>query len=273
MSLQKQQDAKSKLWGYIDSQTQEIVIPFMYDNAQDFLYKKDLAPVCKDGKWGIVNSQGVTVVDFIYDNASTTNFGWGSLGGIDKFASLNAMPITRGVVVENNGRKGFIDADSISEVVECKYNSLNCSHLSSGIIFSEVNGKYGIVDIKGNEITKNKFTKKEAMSLVVKRYLDNYGTNEAYSMTIEEIQDFLNVKHCMLQYQIENVTIKNYEDIKNNCKTFNNICKGALNTKSSQEDVSQKDIRKLEHLYKMLIGELQFSLEEKHNELNAELNV
>jgi hypothetical protein len=53
------------LYGYID-ETGSIVIPVIYEEASDFT-EEGLAVVCKNGKYGVINTAGETVIDFSYD--------------------------------------------------------------------------------------------------------------------------------------------------------------------------------------------------------------
>lgn len=55
-------------YGYIDSTGTEI-IPLIYEGADDFA-ENGKAIVCKNGKYGIIDVDGNTVVDFTYDNIS-----------------------------------------------------------------------------------------------------------------------------------------------------------------------------------------------------------
>lgn len=57
---------RGSLWGFvIEGQPDDI--PCIYEEVFDFSSKSRLAVVKKEGKWGVINMQGETVLPFIYD--------------------------------------------------------------------------------------------------------------------------------------------------------------------------------------------------------------
>jgi len=49
-----------------------VIIPLKYDDAEDF--SEGFAKVKKDGKWGVIDKKGNTVIKFIYDEIKWYSF-------------------------------------------------------------------------------------------------------------------------------------------------------------------------------------------------------
>lgn len=58
-------------YGYVNESC-ELVIPAEYDDAEDFV--NGVALVQKDGKWGVINTEGNALTDFVYSNSSYNMF-------------------------------------------------------------------------------------------------------------------------------------------------------------------------------------------------------
>jgi hypothetical protein len=63
---------KGDKWGYVDSLRGDILIPFVFDFADDLVdngFSRQYARVLRNGKWGFINRTGETVIPFVYDHA------------------------------------------------------------------------------------------------------------------------------------------------------------------------------------------------------------
>jgi len=111
---------QGKLWGAID-RTGQVVIEPAYDTLE--LPSSELLCASKDGKYGFINSEGRTVIDFTYDYA-------------ESFAENAAY-------VEQAGKGMLIDYRSVV-LAENVY-----SGLSDGLALTMQDGLWGFVDLTG----------------------------------------------------------------------------------------------------------------------------
>jgi len=111
------------------------VINPQYQEIQEF-FDKPFTPVKLNGKWGVIDQSGKTVLPFTYDE------------------------ITEGIPfwMARKGKKhGAIDMDTGKEVVVCLYsaplNFDNFSYPKFGMVaVAEKNGKAGLIDTLGREV-------------------------------------------------------------------------------------------------------------------------
>lgn len=61
---------KNGKWGFIDTEG-NVVIDYQFENAKSF--SNGLAAVCRNGKWGFINSDGKLAIDYIFDDAFAFN--------------------------------------------------------------------------------------------------------------------------------------------------------------------------------------------------------
>lgn len=101
----------------------------IFDNAKDFI--NDLACVEINGKWGIINTKGELVVDFVYED-------------------LNCQQGEQTYTAKLNGKYGLIDLNQ-NVIIDFQYDSLWVSDFHNGTFQAELNGKFGIID-KNNKI-------------------------------------------------------------------------------------------------------------------------
>lgn len=114
-------------WGCINKQGRT-VIPLQYDGMGD--YTEGLMPAKKGKKWGYVNEKNETIISFMYDYAF--EFGENTIPGYAK--------------VEKNKLYGVIDKQN-QTIIPIEYSSLR---YWGNYIVAKRNGKYGILDRKGN---------------------------------------------------------------------------------------------------------------------------
>jgi predicted small secreted protein len=116
-------------------------IPFVYDDALDF--SEGLAAVCKDGKWGFIDSTGAEVIPFIYDVVT---------------------PFSEGLAaarLEPDGLLGFIDTTG-AEVIPPTYNGV--TSFSEGLAAVQIGDKEGLdpeiffIDKTGKVITPSYYS-------------------------------------------------------------------------------------------------------------------
>lgn len=164
----------SQKWGYLNSKG-AVIIPFIYDSAEDF--SEGLAAVSKGkyekNKHGFIDKTGKTVIPFSYDYAGNFSEGLatirkgsqetGKYGIIDKNGKTIMAPKYDGYIAEfsegmaavlnKNDVYGFIDRAG-KLVIPYKYNSEHEGNTSS---FS--NGKANVSDNNGEYCINKKGTK------------------------------------------------------------------------------------------------------------------
>lgn len=152
-------------WGYIDLCGKE-VIPFHFEEAEDFIDGLALVKdhfsyyfISKDGKDASKRYQ--RAFSFVGDFATIVMNE--KLGLINKkceeivsckYDEINDVIIDGMILVESNGKCGYLDIDAI-EKVPCKYDFL--SYFSEGLAFGGLEGKNGFVNKNGDEIIEFKY--------------------------------------------------------------------------------------------------------------------
>lgn len=124
--------------GFIDTDG-SIITDAMYDETRYYIgassassgFSQGLAPVRKNGKWGYIDMQGKTVIDFRFDDA---------FGFSDDLAR---------VVV--SGKSGYINKEG-EIVIAPKYD--DCSEFHEGVAAAMLNNKYGFIGKNGEWIIK-----------------------------------------------------------------------------------------------------------------------
>jgi hypothetical protein len=155
-------------WGFINKEGEFSIAP-QFENAlprggNDFLY------VMKNGKWGVINSKGQTVIDFKYDEPVEFVNGLakvkinGLYGYIDKTDELviknqfeDSLDFTDPdyAAAKKNGLWGIINREGDFKV-EPSYTDLK--NFSEGLAaFKKENGLYGFIDINNSEVIKPQF--------------------------------------------------------------------------------------------------------------------
>ena len=114
-------------YGYVNVQG-KVVIPLEYNNAKSF--SEELAAVEKDGKWGYINKQGEIAIPLQYENAFDFHEG-------------------RAFIKTNNGY-ALIDKQGQMVSPSVNYDYFGGDNFSEGLAVISLSGKWGYVDIYGN---------------------------------------------------------------------------------------------------------------------------
>lgn len=150
------QDGK---WGLI-TMDGKISIPCIYDDIYEFDYTKtsrmegpyidfwdykhEIAVVKKNGKWGLINTKGKVVADFIYE---------------DFFIPQVHLFFNDIATAKKDGLWGFLSKKG-KNITPFVYEAVRSSYLddpqfistfSDGMAVVKKNGKWGAIDTKGNE--------------------------------------------------------------------------------------------------------------------------
>lgn len=122
-------DAK---YGYI-GRALRLEIAAVYENARDF--SEDMAAVKKDGKWGYINSLGVTVIPFEFDSCTMAD----TMGGDIAFGFRNSLaPVCK------DGKFGIINSKG-ETVVDFIFDIILQGEDGKYIAYS--GGKWGIITV------------------------------------------------------------------------------------------------------------------------------
>lgn len=122
-------DAK---YGYI-GRTLRLEIAAVYENARDF--SEDIAAVKQGGKWGYINSLGVTVIPFDFESCALAD----TMGGDIAFSFRNGLaPVCKG------GKYGIINSAG-ETVVDFTFDIILQGENGKYIAFS--GGRWGIIEI------------------------------------------------------------------------------------------------------------------------------
>lgn len=154
---------KNFLWGVLDNNGKETTPP-IYSQWKPIFKKNKSYAVCKDEKWGIINSQGKIVVepkyDFIdWDEGYNDGIALVCMGGQVQFFSYKGLYSKGGLwgAINENGK----------EIIPVKYNQLNSYN---GIIIANLggvqenefnnwidNGTFGAFNLNGKCIVPMKY--------------------------------------------------------------------------------------------------------------------
>ena len=118
-----------------------------YDNSQNVWYEENVLKVKKDGKYGLINFSGKTLLNCEYDDIYT-------LKGIKS-----------SLVVEKNERVGLVDNTGrvVIDAIYTEITPLGTENLDGYIVKNE-NGKYGVVGANKEHKLENKYEKIERIA-------------------------------------------------------------------------------------------------------------
>ena len=133
MKLLKYQDPKTKKFGMQDYPTGKIVVKCIYEKISYFS-EEGLAPVKRDGKWGLIDETGKEVTKCKYDEICDFNKGFAR--------------------VRMDNKWGFID-ETGKEIVKCIYDE-TIGYLQD-LALVEKDGKWGCIDKTGKEVIERKY--------------------------------------------------------------------------------------------------------------------
>jgi hypothetical protein len=159
-------------YGVLDK-TGKIVIPFEYDGLYISNYGNYVSVYNNiNGKsiWGIVSLQNKVLIPIVYEQlqidsnliAVKQNGKWGlkDISGKDllpsEYESLVPYAQSQVIQAQKGSQYGFIDAKGnwLFEKVKSVYTLYGCYE---GMIMCTVSGKYGYLDLKGNEVIVTKY--------------------------------------------------------------------------------------------------------------------
>lgn len=147
--------------GYIDKDG-NVRIGFKYN--WEFGFEEGYAPACYGNRWGLINTQGEKVIDYMYTRASSVMNGclfvqindkWGliTVDGkhitqciYDDFGYFNGNVAS----FKKNEKWGFVNKNG--DVIIDFHTSKFRPFVSDGLILAEKNGKYGFYDTSGKTV-------------------------------------------------------------------------------------------------------------------------
>jgi hypothetical protein len=159
-------DPQTGKYGFRNKETGEIVIAPKYDNVG--IYERQ---VCIDGKWGMVDSGGEALIPPAYDkiwqyNSIDDSHIYASLNGKEfvfdyegnklqdwKIEELKKKKDTRLLRIEQNGKMGYVNGKYGEICIPPKFDWLFCQFTDDKILFATLNGKCGLINKTGAEIT------------------------------------------------------------------------------------------------------------------------
>ena len=111
-----------------------------YDSAENVWYEKNVLKVEKDGKWGLIDTNGKEISEIIYDNIKT-------LKGIQN-----------SIIVEKEGKYGLLNCNGV-KILDTNYSEiLNFGDdYINGYITKNQDGKFGIVNVSGEQVLENNY--------------------------------------------------------------------------------------------------------------------
>ncbi len=155
-----------KVWGYANQQ-KKIIIPTIYQDATPFA--EGVAAVNLNGKWGIIDSLGNTVLAPTYSSIQKAEEGRMVYGNGSVYGFLDTKgkvivaakykyvhPFTNGFarVKAANGYYGFIDKNG-KEITDMKYDQAD--DFNYGLATVALNKHYAFVNGNGREVTPFKY--------------------------------------------------------------------------------------------------------------------
>lgn len=133
-------------WGYINYLGQDI-IPFKYEdfksiNSNEGLMSSIISDLSKssinfihgfisakfNGKWGVIDSIGNTIIPFKYDEISFNN-------NTDDY-----------IIVKLNNKVGWLDRKTYKEIIPCLYDNIDYFSNNKDFIRVKLDEKYGLLD-------------------------------------------------------------------------------------------------------------------------------
>ncbi|NDV94372.1 WG repeat-containing protein [Dysgonomonas sp. 521] len=154
------------------------VSPYTYDDMKSTWYESYL--VCRNSKWGIINTEGKEIVPCIYDDIS--------------------LELPDKATIWEDNKVGLLDITTNKILLPCKYDKIEVSVKSKYIDFL-YKGKWGISDLDGNEIIQPLYDDKIRV-LQNNRFVARIGENEG----------LLNLNGDVI-IPFENIDIKKWGDL------------------------------------------------------------
>jgi len=125
----------SGYYAFLDIRTKDTIAGGRYDSVKPFYsYSNGLAPVKKNGKWGMINKYGKELTPCVYDEVDFEN---------DELYK-----------VKKAGRSGYVNRNG-KEILPCIYTSLATD--AGNKIWVEKDKKWGLYNINGDVISQPRF--------------------------------------------------------------------------------------------------------------------
>lgn len=190
-------------------------------------------PVYTDEKWGVINTKGDIVIEPQYDEyivvpdssqaiflcTTDVNYEEGTYStkainekneelftdyekveAIENYDNSNNLWYASGILkVSKDGKWGVIDTKG-NVIVDCKYDDITALKGVENSLLTEVDGKYGIIDYVGSVIIENEY---ESIEPLANTYENGYIVENADG------------KYGVITYTKTNVVAEEYDDIKN----------------------------------------------------------
>ena len=190
-------------------------------------------PVYTNGKWGVIDSRGNTIIEPTYDEyivipdstqaificTYDVNYEDGTYStrvlnerneelytdydhveALENYDESNNLWYEDGILrVEQDGMAGIINTNG-QLIVECQYDSIEALKGVDNSLLTEQDGSYGIVDSIGNVIIENNYQSIEPLS---NQYEDGYVVENSDG------------QFGLIGYSKEVILETNYDDIKN----------------------------------------------------------
>lgn len=179
---------KNGKWGLVDKD-KNIIVPLVFE--EEIFFYDDYAAAKLDGKYGFIDRNGNTIIAYMYDNAGLFQCNVGDVcldgkwGCVDKFGKLvipceHLLPLSFNspdevVAVNKGGDWNHVEG----EILGGKWGLINTKgelvkpyqydeifNVPNSYIQVKINKKYGLFDLKGNEILACEFSKTHIDSLV-----------------------------------------------------------------------------------------------------------
>ena len=155
---------KNGKYGFYDT-TGQIIVPLIYDDIWPFY--TGVGAVKQKNHWALVNSQGNFITPFIYDSFESC------LESLVRFS--------------RGGKHGFVDSCG-TELYDAEYDDIYWFAYGESIFKVKKNGKYGIVNFKGEILVPIKYNFLEFANCVnFPRIICNYENNFGIIDTLGKI--------------------------------------------------------------------------------------
>ena len=139
------QETLSPLYAYVGTDGQ-LITDFSYELAEDF--SEGLAACSKDGKWGYIDENGQTVIDFVYDGVWYNSFYDQNAGEYGAYVEGNftAYPCTSDtIVVSQNGQYGLLYRDGTLLIGFGELEAMAPAYNDE--LWAKKDGLWGLVDL------------------------------------------------------------------------------------------------------------------------------
>jgi len=161
-------------YGFIDDNGEVIVEP-IYDDTRFYVgasmgssgFSEGLAPVKLKDKWGYINSKGVKIIDFKYEEAGLFNDGL--------------------AYVKIDGKYGYINKQG-TMVIQPQYSKAFEFH--KGVAVAQINDSYGFIDKEGKWIIEPRYD-----GVYFGRYSYYWKKNDKVIVYKNDLQGFVHISN------------------------------------------------------------------------------